>query len=96
MHGVDLRGNKATPMKNNPKQSGREKVNFMLDRTLFLDIKQYVPEGERSDFANEAFEQALIDFKRAKAYEEIKKLRKINKVHVSTEEILQTRDDGRK
>ena len=83
-------------MAKDSKQLGREKVNFMLDRSLFLEIKAYVPEGERSDFANEAFEEALMDFKRRKAYEEIKKIRKMNKVHVSTEEILQARDDGRK
>lgn len=78
------------------KQSSREKINFMLDRELVLEMKQYVPEGERSDFANLAFEQALIDFKRKKAYEEIKKLRELNKVRLSTKEILEARDYGRK
>ncbi len=83
-------------MKNDPKQSGREKVNFMLDRTLFLEIKQYVPEGERSDFANEAFEQALIDFKRAKALDDLDELRAMNKTYISNDELIQLRDEGRK
>ncbi len=74
----------------------REKVNFMLDSGLFKEIKKYVPDGERSDFANVAFQEALIDFKRKKAYEELKKLRKKNKIYISTKEILKARDYGRK
>lgn len=77
------------------KQLGREKVNFMLDRALFLEIKTYVPEGERSDFANEAFEEALRDFKRKKALEGLDELRAMNKTYISNKELIQLRDEGR-
>ncbi|MFA6024257.1 MAG: hypothetical protein WC777_03520 [Candidatus Gracilibacteria bacterium] len=78
------------------KRLNREKVNFMLDRKLVLEMKQYVPEGERSNFANEAFEEALSLLKRRKAMEMIDELRAKNTLRLTTEEIIEAKNYGRK
>lgn len=77
------------------KKSDREKVNFMVDKTLMLDIKQYIPEGERSDFVNQVLEGALITFKRKKAFESIDKFRKKMNLHISMDEFRKLRAYGR-
>jgi hypothetical protein len=68
----------------------------MLDRKLVLEMKQYVPEGERSNFANEAFEEALSLLKRRKAMEMIDELRAKNTLRLTTEEIIEAKNYGRK
>lgn len=77
-------------------KSHRVKVNFMVESTLLKQIKTFVPEGERSDFANEAFEEALVHFRLKKMSEGIDALRKKNKTYISTKEIIRLRDEGRK
>ena len=42
------------------KTLNRKKINFMIDSNIEIEIKRWIPEGERSDFANEAFERANI------------------------------------
>ena len=70
-------------------------MNFMLDEKVILKIKQYIPQGERSDFANEAFEEALDLFARTKACEEMDKIRTENPVSITTEEFIRLKNYGR-
>lgn len=82
-------------MPTSTKKSDREKVNFMVNKTLMSEIKEYIPEGERSDFVNQVLEEALITFKRRKAFESIDKLRKKMKLHISMDEFRKLRAYGR-
>jgi hypothetical protein len=82
-------------MKTASKTRDREKVNFMLDRSLFLEIKQYVPEGDRSDFANGALSEALILVKRRAAFKQIDKIREKMDLHISMDEFRKLRAYGR-
>lgn len=67
----------------------------MVSKSLIMEIKQYVPEGERSDFANEAFEEALTTFRRKKAFENIAKFRKKVKLDIPPDEFRKLRSYGR-
>ena len=67
----------------------------MVDLRLLEDLQIFVPAGKRSDFINEAVEEALLRFRRNKAGEGIMKIRKAAKLKLSTEEILKCRDYGR-
>lgn len=74
----------------------RTKVNFMLDKAIFDEIKTFVPDGERSDFANEAFREALETFRLKKMLDGMEAIRKKNKVYISNKELIRLRDEGRK
>lgn len=67
----------------------------MVNETLMAEISIYIPAGERSDFVNEAIEEALADYKQEKAFEEMDKLRKEANLYLSTEEIIRLKNDGR-
>lgn len=74
----------------------RTKVNFMLDKAIFDEIKTFVPDGERSDFANEAFKKALDSFRLKKFSDGLDALRKSCKKTFTNEEILKSIHEGRK
>ncbi|OGJ44364.1 hypothetical protein A3J23_01700 [Candidatus Peregrinibacteria bacterium RIFCSPLOWO2_02_FULL_48_14] len=74
----------------------RTKVNFMLDKSVFEEIKTFVPDGERSDFANEAFREALETFRLRKFSEGLDALRESCKKTFTNKEILETIHEGRK
>ena len=74
----------------------RVKVNFMIDSELMEQIRNLVPDGDRSDFANHAFDQALIHFRLKKMSDGIDALRGKNKIYLPTKEIIRLRDEGRK
>lgn len=78
-----------------PTLSARKKVNFMVNETLVAEINVYIPSGERSDFVNEAIEEALADYKQKKAFEGMDKLRKKYKIHLSTSEFIRLKNEGR-
>lgn len=73
----------------------RKKVNYMIDRDVFNKIEQYVPAGKRSDFVNEALNEAIIQYGRRKASEEMDKLRKKAKISMTTEEFIKLKNYGR-
>ena len=77
------------------KKEERKKTNFMVSKSLLVEIKQYVPEGQRSDFVNEALEEAVSLFKRKKACEEMEKLRQEMGVTMPTEEFIKLKNYGR-
>lgn len=77
-------------------RSNRQKINFMVDKDLIIEIKTFVPEGERSNFVNNALEEALDVFKRKRASEEMDKLRESLNIKMSTKEMLKLKNYGRK
>lgn len=58
------------------KTRNRIRVNYMISHPLLKELEELIPRGERSDFINEAIEEALTRFSRKKAGEEMDKLRK--------------------
>lgn len=73
----------------------RERVNFMVDHGTICELREWIPEGERSDFINEALENALVAFKRRKAFQGMDELRKRAKIRMSDKEIRKYRNYGR-
>ncbi len=73
----------------------RQKINFMIDENIMVEVKQYIPDGERSNFVNEALVEALENFKRHKAIEGIEKIRKKAKLKMSDAEINSLKNYGR-
>jgi hypothetical protein len=74
----------------------REKINFMISRPLIVQMKALIPQGERSDFINEVLHEALVDYGRRKAIEEMDMLRKKAKWSMTTQEIIAAKNYGRK
>lgn len=73
----------------------RKKVNFMIQKDLLEAMKFFIPEGGRSDFVNEAVQEALKDFGRKKAMEEMEQFRKTAQWKMTDEEIRKAREYGR-
>jgi hypothetical protein len=74
----------------------REKVNFMISRVVVADLRKTIPEGERSDFVNEAL-QAAMDKIRLKQFSEgLDTLRNADPRKFSNKEIIQAIHEGRK
>lgn len=66
----------------------RKKVNFMIDEDLIDRLETLIPSGERSDFLNEAMNEALTDYGRKKAFEFFEDFRKKQKKKWKTGEIV--------
>ena len=79
----------------NSAKRSRKKVNFMVNEDIIAAIKFYIPEGERSDFVNETFEEALRDIARKKAFEAMDSLRKTAKIKMTTGEFIRLKNYGR-
>lgn len=77
------------------KKEKRKKTNFMVNEDLLVEIKQYIPDGERSDFVNEALEGAIELFRRKKAVEEMDRIRNEDPVKITTEEFIRLKNYGR-
>lgn len=73
----------------------RKKVNFMVNEDILAAIKFYIPEGERSDFVNETFEEALRDVARKEAVKFMDKFRKEAGLKMTTEEFTRLKNYGR-
>ncbi|MFA5854748.1 MAG: hypothetical protein WC846_00435 [Candidatus Gracilibacteria bacterium] len=73
----------------------REKMNFMLDGTVIRELKMTIPDGQRSDFVNEAVQRALDAFGKKKALEGFEKLRKKMKLRIPIAEIIKAKNYGR-
>lgn len=76
--------------------SERRKVNFMISKEVLQHLHQVIPSGERSNFVNKALEEALIQFARRKACEEMDSLRKEWKLKITNEELISLKNYGRK
>jgi len=74
----------------------REKVNFMISKDVLAELKEWIPAGERSDFVNEALEEAVLDFQRRKASASMDAFREKNKLSMTTAEIIRLKNYGRK
>lgn len=75
----------------------RQRVNFSIKLHILKELENLVPNGQRSEFVNEALEGALIQFSRKIAFQETDALRK--KLHhkfYSDEELLKEIRYGRK
>lgn len=75
------------------KHSNREKVNFMISKEILVQFRQLIPSGERSDFVNDALEDAIIDYGRRKASEAMDKIAMESGRKFSTKDFLKTRHE---
>ena len=73
----------------------RKKVNFMVDLIVLDGLKNVVPEGQRSDFVNHALSEALVQFGREQAVENMKKIQKKLGASVATAELIDAKNRGR-
>lgn len=78
-----------------PKETGRKKVNFMVDNEVMIHIVQWVPAGQRSDFVNHALQEAVQDLARQKAIEAMDRVRMEGHFIMSDKEIRKAREYGR-
>lgn len=67
----------------------------MINRETLMRFYQLIPAGERSDFLNGTLKEALINYGRRKASEQIDKFRKEWKLKLSTKEIIKLKNYGR-
>lgn len=75
--------------------SQRKKINFMVDRKIVIELQEWIPQGERSDFVNKALQEAMLRYKRVKAGEKMDELREKSKIRLSTAEIIKLKNYGR-
>jgi hypothetical protein len=66
----------------------RKRLNFMVDPSVAEELNQLIPTGNRSNFVNNAIEQALVRFSREKAYEETQQLREKLNLKIGSDEKL--------
>lgn len=67
----------------------------MIRDDLIAEMATYIPSGERSDFVNEAIEEAIQDYKTRKAFAGMDALRKKYKLRLSTQEFIRLKNEGR-
>lgn len=70
----------------------------MIDKMLLVKFYAIVPDRQRSDFLNRLLEEALIDWSRKSATEQMDEIRALNKkrgVRLSTEEFIKLKNYGR-
>lgn len=75
--------------------SQRKKVNFMVDQKIVIELQEWIPQGQRSDFVNQALHEAMLSYKRLKAAEKMDELRKKAKIRMSTAEMIKLKNYGR-
>jgi metal-responsive CopG/Arc/MetJ family transcriptional regulator len=73
----------------------RKKINFMVSKKLLEELSAFVPQGQRSDFVNEALKEALDLFRRRKSVENMEKLRQEMKITISNDELIKLKNYGR-
>ena len=67
----------------------------MVNQELLAEVRIFIPEGERSNFVNKAISDALVDYKRQKAFDDMAKLRKETKLSMTTKEFIRLKNEGR-
>ena len=77
------------------KFSERKKVNFMVNKELLYKIQAIIPAGERSDFVNQALDDAIVKYGRIKASRAMDEFAKSHKISMSTEEFIKLKNYGR-
>ena len=60
--------------------SKRKKTNFMIDIHVLQEIKEFIPDGQRSDFLNDSIQKGLEDFRNKVAFNGIREMRKKSKI----------------
>lgn len=78
------------------KTLNRKKINFMIDSNIELELKKWIPEGKRSDFANSAFERALTLYRRNKVCDDMDKFARDGKMKFTDKEFIKLKNYGRK
>lgn len=66
----------------------RKKMNFMVNEDIIMRLESLIPSGGRSDFVNEAMEEALAAYGRKKAFEFIETFKKSQKKSWTSEKIV--------
>lgn len=77
------------------KKRTRKKMNFMINEDIIEAIRFYLPGGERSEFINTLFEEALKNIARKKAFQAMDELREKANIHMTTEEMIRRKNYGR-
>lgn len=67
----------------------------MIELPLLKEMKQLIPEGERSDFVNAALGKAFREFSRQKGMDLLKEWRKGTALKLTDAEISKLRNYGR-
>lgn len=73
----------------------RKRTNFMINVQILGQIEKIVPQRKRSDFVNQALEEAINSCLRKKAVESMDVLAKQNDLRMSTEEFVKLKNYGR-
>ena len=73
----------------------REKANFMIDKDILIELKQWIPAGDRSNFVNSALEEALLYHRRKQAFKAMDELRLKAKIKMADIEIIKGKNYGR-
>lgn len=74
----------------------RIKINFMIGEELAAKLQSLIPAGERSDFVNEALDEAVRKYKMGVAFKAMDRFAKKHKLRMSDKEIIKLKDYGRK
>lgn len=77
------------------KEGKRTKVNYMVNNDLLVEMNKWIVPGERSNFVNGALEEAVLRFKRQKAFSMMDELREKANIRMSTKEMLKRKNYGR-
>lgn len=73
----------------------RKKVNFMINENILIEIKEWISDGDRSDFVNVALQHAVQRLKRERACDLMDELREKAKIKMSIKEIIKRKNYGR-
>lgn len=73
----------------------RKKTNFMVNYNILASLKEFIPNGQRSDFINDALEEAISKFKRKLAGRRMDERRKRLGLHISTGKLIKLKNEGR-
>ena len=66
----------------------------MIDSGLMEAIEKLIPSGKRSDFANKALEEQLIDVSRRNAIQKMAAFSKKHHLKISTAKIIKDTNNG--
>lgn len=67
----------------------------MIGKDILVEIKKWIPAGERSNFVNDTLEKALLRYRRGKAFQMIDELREKAKLRMTTAQMIRLKNYGR-
>lgn len=67
----------------------------MINEDVLVEIKEWIPDGDRSNFVNVALQYAVQRLKREKACDLMDELREKAKIKMSIKEMIKRKNYGR-